>query len=46
MRLFLFFAVLLAGCGGNPAPTTPTAPKEKLPIEVTGSPEDALPKKR
>jgi len=37
-------AAILCGCSGNPAPA-PTAPKERLPIEVEKSPEEALPKK-
>jgi hypothetical protein len=43
--LFLaWIAAILCGCSGNPAPA-PTASKERLPLEVEKSPEEALPKK-
>ena len=49
MRFLLFLTVLVIGCSslgcsGNPAPTPPTTTTEKLPLEVSGAPENALPK--
>jgi hypothetical protein len=46
MRLLSLLVALLLGCSRNPAPPSSTTPAEKLPPEVTGAPEDALPKKR
>jgi hypothetical protein len=51
MRLLLIFTALCftalaLGCSSNSAPPPSTKPGEKLPPEVSGSPEDALPKKR
>ncbi len=44
--LLVLLAALVGGCSGNVAPTAgPAGTKERLPIEVERSPEEALPKK-